>query len=339
MATLNLSLLPKTLRTPLSTSTLPLAAAPSRSATTVHLNPTTARGSLVLLRAAIDGNRTAKQRSSGSNEPGDTIMLPGCDFNHWLIIMEFPQDPAPTRDQMIQTYLDTLATVVGRETFALKGILDEAIEFALSMSIRGPWGSPVVIPEVSAIPIPIANDLLNERLCNIREMKIEGPFLQFHLQSVVPERAQKHLSLMRYLCTTEPIVSCVLSNLTKGQLRTEQRKEQSMEEAKKNMYAFSTTTYTGFQCTVSEETSEKFKGLPGVLWVLPDSYIDVKNEDYGGDKYIDGEIIPSTYPTHQPNQSKSRSKYESKKFVRKRDGSAADQGKPRREANSSESTP
>lgn len=35
----------------------------------------------------------------------------------------------------------------------------------------------------------------------------------------------------------------------------------SMEEAKKNMYAFSTTTYTGFQCTVSEETSEKFKGV------------------------------------------------------------------------------
>uniref|UniRef100_A0A2P2K487 DAG protein n=1 Tax=Rhizophora mucronata TaxID=61149 RepID=A0A2P2K487_RHIMU len=55
-----------------------------------------------------------------------------------------------------------------------------------------------------------------------------------------------------------------------------------MEEAKKNMYAFSTTTYTGFQCTVDEATSEKFKGLPGVLWVLPDSYIDVKNKDYGG---------------------------------------------------------
>ena len=34
----------------------------------------------------------------------------------------------------------------------------------------------------------------------------------------------------------------------------------SMEEAKKNMYAFSTTTYTGFQCTIDEETSEKFKG-------------------------------------------------------------------------------
>ncbi|THG19700.1 hypothetical protein TEA_004345 [Camellia sinensis var. sinensis] len=88
----------------------------------------------------------------------------------------------------------------------------------------------------------------------------------------------------------------------------------SMEEAKKSMYAFSTTTYTGFQCTVSEETSEKFKGLPGVLWVLPDSYIDVKNKDYGGDKYINGEIIPCKYPTYQPKQS-NRSKYESKRVA------------------------
>lgn len=28
-----------------------------------------------------------------------------------------------------------------------------------------------------------------------------------------------------------------------------------------------------------------FVGLPGVLWVLPDSYIDVKNKDYGGDSF------------------------------------------------------
>ncbi|KAK8970064.1 hypothetical protein KSP40_PGU010549 [Platanthera guangdongensis] len=55
-----------------------------------------------------------------------------------------------------------------------------------------------------------------------------------------------------------------------------------MEEAKKNMYAFNTTIHTSFQCTVSEETFENFKGLPGVLWVLPNSNIDVKNKDYGG---------------------------------------------------------
>ncbi|GMH30306.1 hypothetical protein Nepgr_032149 [Nepenthes gracilis] len=144
-----------------------------------------------VVRAAIDGDYSTK-RGGGSNEQRETIMLPGCDYNHWLIVMEFPKDPAPTREQMIDTYLNTLATVLG-----------------------------------------------------------------------------------------------------------------SMEEAKKNMYAFSTTTYTGFQCTVDEETSEKFKGLPGVLWVLPDSYIDVKNKDYGGDKYINGEIIPCKYPTYQPKQRSS----------------------------------
>ncbi|KAL4349365.1 hypothetical protein AHAS_Ahas10G0034700 [Arachis hypogaea] len=143
------------------------------------------RKSVIL--GALDGEYSSKR--SSSSEQRETIMLPGCDYNHWLIVMEFPKDPAPTREQMIDTYLNTLASVLG-----------------------------------------------------------------------------------------------------------------SMEEAKKNMYAFSTTTYTGFQCTVDEATSEKFKGLPGVLWVLPDSYIDVKNKDYGGDKYINGEIIPCKYPTYQPKR-------------------------------------
>ncbi|KAM0943900.1 putative peptidase S8 propeptide/proteinase inhibitor I9 superfamily [Dioscorea sansibarensis] len=163
---------------------------------------------------ATDGEYSS--RRSSSNEPRETILLPGCDYNHWLIVMEFPKDPAPTREQMIETYLNTLATVLG-----------------------------------------------------------------------------------------------------------------SMEEAKKNMYAFSTTTYTGFQCTVSEETSEKFKGLPGVLWVLPDSYIDVKNKDYGGDKYINGEIIPCKYPTYQPKQRTS--KYESRRYERRRDGPPPERRRPRQE--------
>ncbi|CAK9172041.1 unnamed protein product, partial [Ilex paraguariensis] len=112
---------------------------PSRS----HSTPRATLSSPV--RAALDSEYSSRRRSS-SNEPRETLMLPGCDYNHWLIVMEFPKDPAPTREQMIDTYLNTLATVLG-----------------------------------------------------------------------------------------------------------------SMEEAQKNMYAFSTTTYTGFQCTVDEATSEKFK--------------------------------------------------------------------------------
>ncbi|XP_066326100.1 multiple organellar RNA editing factor 9, chloroplastic-like [Miscanthus floridulus] len=180
---------------------------------------------IAVAAAPLRPRRPREPRPTAAGAGGDereTILLPGCDYNHWLIVMEFPKDPAPTREQMIDTYLNTLATVLG-----------------------------------------------------------------------------------------------------------------SMEEAKKNMYAFSTTTYTGFQCTVDEETSEKFKGLPGVLWVLPDSYIDVKSKDYGGDKYINGEIIPCTYPTYQPKERRT-SKYESRRYERRRDGPPASR-KPRQQAPQTES--
>ncbi|GER33328.1 plastid developmental protein DAG [Striga asiatica] len=217
MATLNLSILPKTLT--LNSKTLtPLLSFPSTSSLPfIHCAPThqtkTRITNFPAVKAVVDGEYSAK-RGGGGGEERETIRLPGCDYSHWLIVMEFPKDPAPTREQMIDTYLNTLATVLG-----------------------------------------------------------------------------------------------------------------SIEEAKKNMYAFSTTTYTGFQCTVSEETSEKFKGLPGVLWVLPDSYIDVKNQDYGGDKYINGEIIPCQYPTYQPKQNRS-SKPKSKAYIRQRDGPPAESRGP-----------
>ncbi|XP_057538249.1 multiple organellar RNA editing factor 9, chloroplastic-like [Amaranthus tricolor] len=182
-------------------------------------------------------------------------MLPGCDYNHWLIVMQFPKDPAPTREQMIDTYLETLATVLGSSSLVNvlaygKGGMDQMQDISLV-------------------------------------------FLLYKL-----------------LLAAKP---------WKKQKRT------------------CTTTYTGFQCTVDEETSEKFKGLPGVLWVLPDFDIDVKNKDYGGDKYINGEIIPCKYPSYQTKQCNT-SKYESKRYKRKRDGPPGTTRKPRQETAPSESS-
>ncbi|CAK8569775.1 unnamed protein product [Lathyrus sativus] len=114
----------------------------------------------------------------------DTILFEGCDYNHWLFVMDFPKDNKPSPQEMIRTYEETCA----------KGL-------------------------------------------NI-----------------------------------------------------------SVEEAKKKIYACSTTTYTGFQAVVTEEESKKFEGLPGVIFVLPDSYIDPVNKQYGGDQYIDGTIIPRPPP-------------------------------------------
>ncbi|XP_058780304.1 multiple organellar RNA editing factor 1, mitochondrial-like [Vicia villosa] len=114
----------------------------------------------------------------------DTILFEGCDYNHWLFVMDFPKDNKPSPEEMVRTYEETCA----------KGL-------------------------------------------NI-----------------------------------------------------------SVEEAKKKIYACSTTTYTGFQAVVTEEESKKFESLPGVIFVLPDSYIDPVNKQYGGDQYIDGTIIPRPPP-------------------------------------------
>ncbi|KAE8648662.1 multiple organellar RNA editing factor 9, chloroplastic [Cucumis sativus] len=149
--------------------------------------------------------------SFGSNNEDDkigpdTILFEGCDYNHWLITMEFPKDPKPTPEEMVRTYEETCA----------KGL-------------------------------------------NI-----------------------------------------------------------SVEEAKQKIYACSTTTYQGFQALMTEEESEKFRGLPGVVFILPDSYIDPVNKEYGGDKYINGTIIPRPPPIQyggrqvrrQPNRNPDQPRYD-----------------------------
>ncbi|XP_061349179.1 multiple organellar RNA editing factor 3, mitochondrial [Gastrolobium bilobum] len=132
--------------------------------------------------------------------PKETILLDGCDYEHWLIVMEFPDNPKPSDDEMVNTYVKTLAQVLGSE-----------------------------------------------------------------------------------------------------------------EEAKKKIYSVSTATYTGFGALISEELSYKVKELPGVLWVLPDSYLDVPNKDYGGDLFVDGKVIPRPqyrYSERQPSRSRPRPRHD-----------------------------
>ena len=116
----NLSLAPKTIISATKPSLLPrlhhhLSPHPFRF---ISVTRTSTRSGLPKLsvRASTD-NDYSSGRSNSSNEQRETIMLPGCDYNHWLIVMEFPKDPAPTREQMIETYLNTLATVLGRYYF------------------------------------------------------------------------------------------------------------------------------------------------------------------------------------------------------------------------------
>lgn len=146
--------------------------------------------------------------------PKETILLDGCDYEHWLIVMEFPKDPKPPEEEMIAAYIKTLASVVGSE-----------------------------------------------------------------------------------------------------------------EEAKKKIYSVSTHTYTGFGALISEELSYKVKGLPGVLWVLPDSYIDVPNKDYGGDLFVDGKVIPRPQFRY-PERQQGRNDRPRPRYDRRRDSMQVERRQP-----------
>lgn len=49
-----------------------------------------------------------------------------------------------------------------------------------------------------------------------------------------------------------------------------------------------------------------------------------------GDKYINGEIIPCKYPTYQP-KPKNNSRYESRRYERRKDGPPRQSTRPKQE--------
>ncbi|KAL2898600.1 Multiple organellar RNA editing factor 8 chloroplastic/mitochondrial [Bienertia sinuspersici] len=137
---------------------------------------------------SLNGARSFATRlseSSSNRPPKDTIMLEGCDFEHWLVVVE-PPDPELTRDDIIDGYIKTFAQIVGSE-----------------------------------------------------------------------------------------------------------------EEARMKIYSVSTRHYFAFSAVMSEELSYKLKELPNVRWVLPDSYMDVKNKTYAGEPFINGQAVPYDPKYHE----------------------------------------
>lgn len=65
------------------------------------------------------GNSSYSPLNSNSNfsdrPPTEMAPLfPGCDYEHWLIVMDKPGGEGATKQQMIDCYIQTLAKVVGR---------------------------------------------------------------------------------------------------------------------------------------------------------------------------------------------------------------------------------
>ncbi|KAK1289377.1 hypothetical protein QJS10_CPB18g01952 [Acorus calamus] len=99
----------------------------------------------------------------------------------------------------------------------------------------------------------------------------------------------------------------------------------SEEEAKKKIYNVSCERYFGFGCEIDEETSNKLEGLPGVLFVLPDSYVDPEYKDYGAELFVNGEIVKRS-PERQkrvepvPQRAQDRPRYNDRtRYTRRRE--------------------
>lgn len=88
------------------------------------LRPLAAAGVVLRLVSPETSSRgfATRATSSSLNDPNpnwsnrppkETILLDGCDFEHWLVVVEKPEGD-PTRDEIIDSYIKTLAKVVGR---------------------------------------------------------------------------------------------------------------------------------------------------------------------------------------------------------------------------------
>lgn len=57
----------------------------------------------------------------------DDVLFEGCDYEHWLITMDFPKDPKPSPEEMVETYVQTAAKVLGRSYLPLIACLSALI--------------------------------------------------------------------------------------------------------------------------------------------------------------------------------------------------------------------
>lgn len=81
------------------------------------------RFTTVQCRVNRAGNSTYSPLNSGNSNfserpPTDMAPLfPGCDYEHWLIVMDKPGGEGASKQQMIDCYVQTLAKVLGRYPF------------------------------------------------------------------------------------------------------------------------------------------------------------------------------------------------------------------------------
>ncbi|KAI3761657.1 hypothetical protein L1987_52078 [Smallanthus sonchifolius] len=96
-----------------------------------------------------------------------------------------------------------------------------------------------------------------------------------------------------WLVVMDPTIGCPLRyQIVQRYLQTLASALGSEEEAKRSMYSVSTKYYHAFGCKIDEDVVHIIKSMPNVRWILPDSHLYLGKNDYGGEPFTDGCVVP-----------------------------------------------
>ncbi|PWA78496.1 cobalt ion binding protein [Artemisia annua] len=233
----------------------------------------------------------------------------GCDFEHWFVEVEKPEGE-PTRDEIIESYINTLAKAVGirciygpdKISFRIETSFDKYDNPLLSSSdddnpFEGAFMDPLISKTLTPRSLPTTSTTTT--ILRIRP-----------LISVVASTL-RHTTTTNAFCTSSD--DDQYSNWTtcpsEDEILVDEKPEREpmhgcdfehcYDDARMKIYSVSTRCYYAFGALLSEEDSDKLIELPGVIWVLPDSYEDVENKRYRGEPFIDGKAVPYDPKYHE----------------------------------------
>ncbi|KAH1033531.1 hypothetical protein J1N35_045705 [Gossypium stocksii] len=205
-----------------------------------------------------------------------SVFLYGRDYEHWLIILEFPERPKPLKEEMIDTYVKTLASVVGSEEEAKKRIY--SVCTTIYTGFRAIFSKDLVeeLRELPRVRWVLSVDFIHgqDRYYG-GDLFVDGNVIHRRPQHSVGGLADYDLWVIKFNSPRNidfyvKFLACLVG---------------SEEEAKRRIYAVGgrLTRYTGFRAVMSEEMAYELQGLPLVKGVYLDSEAEYRSCVHGGD--------------------------------------------------------
>ncbi|KAH1033523.1 hypothetical protein J1N35_045697 [Gossypium stocksii] len=220
-----------------------------------------------------------------------SVFLDCRNYDHWLIILEFPERPKPLEEEMIDTYVKTLASVVGSEEEAKKRIYSVCTTRYTGFRAFFPEDMVEELRELPRVRWVLPVWYCGRDYYNGGDLFVDGNVIHRPPQHSVGGRADYDLWLINFKSPRNIDFYVKILASVVG----------SEEEAKRRIYAVGgkLTKYTGFRAVISEEMAYELQGFPLVEGVYRDSELEYDEDVDGGDLLVDGEVVlrPNLTPT------------------------------------------